>query len=202
MQCSAFFKTIFAAVFMAVIPAMTLANIAKAQELGPEVGSLIPHDLTDVNGKGGFENLTGENGLALFFVRSLDWCPFCKRQATEASARIGEFQARGLNVAFVSYDSAEKQNRFASSKDFKAELLSDSDIEIINAFGLRNEQHKEGSRVYGIPHPVVLIINPDKTIAAKIYEEDYTTNTKSYRNRPAVDLILEKIDGLANTQAE
>lgn len=163
-------------------------------ELGPEVGKAIPHDLVDVNGEGGFEALSGENGIALFFVRSLDWCPYCKRQAIEASERASDFEDRGLELVFVSYDSADKQKNFAERTGFSAAMLSDTDIGIINAFGLRNEDHAEGSRAYGIPHPAVFIVGKDKTITAKIYEEDYTANKKSYRNRPAVDVILEKID--------
>ncbi len=170
------------------------SSVVSTSELGPDVGAVIPHELTDVNGEGGFDALVGEKGMALFFVRSLDWCPFCKRQAIEANARLADFESRGLSVVFVSYDTAEKQKKFMDHENFNAAVLSDSDIEIINAFELRNEQHAEGSRVYGIPHPAIFIIDTDKKIAAKLYEEDYTSNKKSYRNRPAVDLILERID--------
>ncbi len=170
-------------------------NPNKLNELGPMVGAMLPHPLFDVNEAGGCDAISGENGLVLFFVRSLDWCPFCKRQATQANDRIAEFEQRGFNIAFVSYDDSQKQQRFTEATGFKGYTLSDTDIEIINAFGLRNEQHKPESRAYGIPYPAVFIVNSDKTIAAKLYEEDYVTNKKSYRNRPAVDIILEKIDG-------
>jgi len=42
---------------------------------GPEVGSTIPAlSVLDTNGESTtFDDLKGENGLALFFVRSADW---------------------------------------------------------------------------------------------------------------------------------
>jgi len=188
--------------FLAVIWLSFLGIIAPAQaeKLGSEVGAPIPHDLKVMTSAGvttSFSELTGDKGLALFFVRSVDWCPYCKAQAVDVNERIGEFASRGYNVAFVSYDAPAKQKPFVTKWKFKPALLSDEKIEIINAFGLRNESHKEGSRFYGIPHPAVFIVQKDKTIAAKLYEEDFAVNDKSYRERPAVDLILEAIDGLA-----
>ena len=173
-------------------------TVVDAPDLGPAVGDLIPHDLTAVTSAGAetnFDQLVGEQGLALFFVRSVDWCPYCRAQAVDVNARVQEFNDRGLNVAFISYDAPKKQVPFVKKWDFQPTLLSDNDIEIINAFGLRNEKHEEGSKFYGIPHPAVFVISPDKQIIAKLYEEDFMSNDKSYRERPAVDLILEVADG-------
>lgn len=170
------------------------ADAIDAGELGPAVGAAIPHQLITADNPDGFDALKGENGMVLFFVRSLDWCPFCKRQATDVSSRIDEFAARGLSVVFVSYDTPDEQNAFAEKTDFQGRLVSDPGIDVINAFGLRNEEHAEGSRVYGIPHPAVFVVDKDGVVLAKFYEDDFTTNSKSYRNRPAVDLILDGAD--------
>ncbi|MEO0878862.1 MAG: peroxiredoxin family protein [Pseudomonadota bacterium] len=173
------------------------ASSVATAELGPPIGAVAPHDLSAQTARGGpvtFKALSGENGIALFFVRSVDWCPYCKAQASDISARIEDFENRGFNVAFVSYDSVFKQKKFAQARDFNPVLISDQSLEIINAFGLRNEKHSEGSRFYGIPHPAVFIIDRDRKIVAKLYEQDYAVNDKSYRNRPAVDIILSAID--------
>jgi len=174
------------------------ATAINAPDLGPHLGAEIPHDLSTVTSAGietNFDQLVGENGLALFFVRSVDWCPYCRAQAVDVNARVQEFHDRGLNVAFISYDTPKKQAPFVEKWDFEPVLLSDESIEIINAFGLRNESHDEGSRFYGIPHPVVFVVNTDKMVIAKLYEEDFMSNDKSYRERPAVDVILEVADG-------
>ncbi len=172
------------------------ASVANAEELGPAVGETIPHSLEASDAAGepqSFETLVGENGMALFFVRSVDWCPFCKAQATGVNEARAEFEQRGLSIVFVSYDAAEKQAAFVEQNGFAPALLSDPRSEIIDAFGLRNETHKEG-RFAGIPHPAIFLVAPDRTVLAKLYEEDYASNDKSYRNRPAVDAVLAAAD--------
>lgn len=166
-------------------------------QLGPEIGAAIPHDLNiaDANGEQkDFGALTGENGMALFFIRSVDWCPYCKAQAIEVDGRAEEFEERGLSVVFLSYDEPMKQQEFIERRNIKSVVLSDTQSEVIKSFGLLNENYERDSRAYGVPHPAVFIVNNDKTVAAKLYEEDFLTNAKSYRNRPAVDLILDAVD--------
>ncbi|MEO1241273.1 MAG: peroxiredoxin family protein [Pseudomonadota bacterium] len=191
----------------AVAAAVTLWAPANAEEpmakeimsagLGPEIGAAIPHDLNiaDSNGEQkDFDALTGENGMALFFIRSVDWCPYCKAQAIEVDVRAREFEDRGLSVVFLSYDEPMKQQEFIERRNIKSVVLSDTQSEVIKSFGLLNENYERDSRAYGVPHPAVFIVNNDKTVAAKLYEEDFLTNAKSYRNRPAVDLILDAVD--------
>jgi len=190
--------------FIRILSAVTAlfffsAAIAEeVAELGPVVGEQIPVDFSTIRDRQGnimvFDDLSAENGSVIFFVRSVDWCPFCKRQAVDVNAHAAEFESRGLKPVFISYDTPEKQTKFAAKEDFSLTILSDVRSEVINAFGLLNESHSPGSRFYGIPHPAVFIVNPDGVILAKLYEEDYITNEKSYRNRPAVDVILEKAD--------
>ena len=143
------------------------------------------------------ETLVGEQGLALFFIRSIDWCPYCQVQVMDVDRRAAEFEERGLNVVFLSYDDPAMQAEFVSRRRIESLLVSDAGSEIIDAFDLRSEYYDEGDRGYGVPHPAVFIINPDRVIAAKLNEEDYLSNEKSYRNRPDVDVILSAIDQAA-----
>jgi peroxiredoxin len=193
------FALVLAAAFVAGLGAAQFgaALAGDMAELGPPVGAAIPHDLSATAQDGSaqtFDSLAGERGVALFFVRSVDWCPFCKAQVIDVSERAGDFAERGLNVVFVSYDPPEAQAAFKSQQNIGPTFLSDSAIEIINAFGLRNENYEEGSRAYGVPHPAVFIVGNDRVIAAKLYEEDYATNSRSYSKRPAVDAILSAVD--------
>jgi peroxiredoxin len=169
-------------------------------ELGPPVGAVIPHDLSTLDADGvarEFKNLTGEKGVVLVFIRSLDWCAFCQVQTLDITKREAEFEAKGLNVVFLSYDTPELQTRFKKKSHINPTVLSDPDSEIIKAFGLLNESMNPNGRYYGAPHPVVFIVNNEMTIAAKLYEEDYLSNDKSYRNRPKIDFILSAIDTAA-----
>lgn len=181
----------------ALIAAAALALApASAGELGPKIGAAIPTDLAATDAAGAarsFDNLVGPKGMALFFVRSIDWCPYCKAQTLSVDAARADFEKRGLSVVFVSYDAVEKQKKFAAEKSVGVTLLSDPKSEIIDAFGLRNEKHTSG-RFAGIPHPAAFIVKPDRTIAAKLYETDYETNDKSYVNRPEVGAVLTAAD--------
>lgn len=195
-------KTLFVALAVLVLAAAGAAAASspvaetKSAELGPKVGATIPHDLSATDASGAarrFDTLVGEKGMALFFVRSVDWCPYCKAQTLSVDAARADFEKRGLSVVFVSYDDPAKQRRFAAEKSVSVTLLSDPKSEIIDAFGLRNEKHTTG-RFAGIPHPAAFIVKPDRTIAAKLYETDYATNDKSYVNRPEVGAILAAAD--------
>jgi len=177
-----------------------MADEAVPVELGPAIGETIPHDLSIMSASGvvrSFDTLVGEKGMALFFIRSIDWCPFCQAQVIEVDGRAQEFEDRGLSVVFMSYDPPAEQQKFIKRRKIDTVLLSDQESEVIDAFGLRNENYELGSRGYGVPHPAVFIINTDKTVAEKFYEDDFLSNTKSYRNRPAVDIILEAVDQAA-----
>ena len=94
----------------------------------------------------------------------------------------------------MSYDSQEKQGKFVQRRKIQSTLLSDESSAVIDAFGLRNEDYKDSKKSYGVPHPIVFLINPEKQVAAKLYEKDYLSNDKSYRNRPEVDVILGAVD--------
>lgn len=177
-----------------------VADDTAQVELGPALGETIPHNLSVPTAHGemeDFQSLSGEKGMALFFIRSVDWCPYCQAQAIEVDGRAKEFKDRGLNIVFLSYDQPEEQQAFIERRKIESVVLSDTESEVIKTFGLFNDNYEVGSRGYGVPHPAVFIVNNDRQVAAKLYESDFISNDKSYRNRPAVDLILEAVDAAA-----
>lgn len=165
-----------------------IALFIAALELGPALGTSIPEPER-------FEEAMGELGATIVFVRSVDWCPYCKTQVMELGDEAQAFAQAGRPLVFVSYDTAEKQQAFAEMHDTESTFIADEGSEIIKAFGLLNEEHRPGSRAYGIPHPAVFIVDRDGTVRRKLYEEDYATNAKSYRERPAVATILAAAEG-------
>lgn len=159
------------------------AALALGAGLGPDVGSIIPK-------ADRFGPEMGDAGATLVFVRSVDWCPYCRTQVTDLAARSAEFEAEGRPLVFVSYDSAETQARFAREAGVDAAFIADEGSVLIRAFGLLNENHAPGTRAYGIPHPAVFIIDADGAVAAKLHETDWASSATSYRRRPAVEAIL------------
>lgn len=161
-----------------------------AAQAETKVGEMIPHhfDLKDQDGvKVKFDDLKGEKGLVVFFVRSADWCPFCQKQMQDFSNRYNDFKKIGYEVVSVSYDPIETLKKFGEAHNVAYKMLSDPKSESIKAFGLRNEKYKAGSRFYGIPNPAVYVINPE-AIVTHMFSES------GYQSRPPIDGILATLD--------
>ncbi len=105
------------------------------------------------------------------------------------------FKERGYGVAIITYDAPEKLQRFADRHGKAAALLSDSNSETIEALGIRNTAFEEGSRAYGVPHPIVFVVDRNGVIKAKFFEEDY-------RVRPPAADILAGIDAMETASTD
>lgn len=186
------------ALALMILTLLVPAALAKDEMMdptarGPAVGDLIPSDLATIDQDGksrNFENLTAENGLVLVFFRSAKWCPFCKRQLIDIAKHADEITSRGFALATLSYDKLENIQRFVEEYDPGFTMLSDQGSVVIDAFGIRNEKYGMGHYAHGVPHPMIFIIGPDKTVLAKLAE-------KGYKKRPPVSAIVEQIDSLS-----
>lgn len=180
------------------------SSVAFAQssqyELGPAVGEKIPHDLSlfATSGKTeNFKSLSGENGMAIFFVRSFGWCPYCQKQAVEVNGQAAAFEKRGYNPIFISYDKPDIQKNFSDKWKFTVPILSDNETEVIQAFGILNESTSKDSPLYGYPHPIVFIVDNDGIIRSKLYiENENAAPGSNYKERPEINVILTAIDDL------
>ena len=68
-------------------------------------------------------------------------------------------------------------------KMIKFPLLSDAKSEVIDAYHIRNQEVKEGSRLDGIPHPGTFLVDSDGVVRAKLF---YTV-----RKRHGSDELIE-----------
>lgn len=172
--------------------ATVIASAKPAESWGPEPGSAIPGQLDSRDQDGveqSFDSLVGDKGLVLVFLRSLDWCRFCKGQAKELEDRLDDFSDRGLRLAVLSYDPVETLKAFQLKYTPHLTLLSDPQSRVIKAFGILNERENPNSRGYGIPNPGIIIIDAEGVVQAKFAE-------KGYRSRPKIDTVLAAIDQL------
>jgi peroxiredoxin len=170
------------------VAALALSFAAGAQDEipGPKVGDKFPHDLAapDQYGKAqSIDTLMGEKGLAVFFVRSADWCPYCQRQLGDVNDRLAEFKALGLNVVSVSVDQIEHTAAFTKEHNVMYPMLADPAGDINLELGVRDEQYPVGSKAFGVPRPIVYIIDTSKTIRARYMEP-------TYRTRPDLNVVL------------
>ena len=129
-----------------------------------------------------------ENGpVVLVFVRSADWCPYCRKQLQDLEANRAVLEASGAQLVGLSYDSAETQTQAVAKLGLTFPLLSDPGSKTIEAYGILNEEGRgKGS---GLPHPAIFVVDAEGTIQAKLMEE-------SYRDRPSNEVVQAAIDGL------
>jgi peroxiredoxin len=167
---------------------VSAAASADTEIPGPAVGERFTHTL-DARDQSGqtrtLESLMGENGVALFFVRSADWCPFCKAQLVDVDARIAEFQALGLNAVSISVDDVPEIAAFAAQEKIRYTMLADPDGRINAELGIRDPQYPVGSAAFGVPRPTLYVIDRSATIRARYMEP-------TFRTRPDLDVVLRE----------
>ena len=104
-----------------------------------------------------------------------------------------KFEALGVTVAGMTYDSLEVLADFHAAEALGYPLLKDVDAEHVNAYGIRNEDYEPGSRAYGIPHPGIIFVGADGVVKAKYA-------VRGYRKRPPFDELLEHVKMLADQE--
>lgn len=177
--------------------AFGLSGLAAANpdfDLGPAIGSPAPDIGTLADSTGAprsLRSLMGKQGLVLFFYRSAAWCPYCQLQLMNLNSGAADIAARGYGLAGISYEPPKVNAGFMSQNKIGYPLLSDPGSEIIDRYGLRDPQYKKGSRAFGVPRPIIFILDRDGTIREKLYEDNYI-------KRPPVSLVIETLDKIAS----
>lgn len=94
-----------------------------------------------------------------------------------------EFSKAGIRILAISADSPEDLKEKLLPKGISFPLLSDPELEAIDAYGLRHE----GGNPFGgdIARPAVFLIDEEGRIVEKIL-------TENWRVRPTPELILGK----------
>lgn len=168
--------TIFTAIFL-------INTYAYALEIGDKIPAIETIDFNKETRS--FDDLKGKNGAIIFFIRSADWCPFCIKQLVHVGRRANEINTLGYNIINISYDSPEILKTFMDKYGFDYNFLSDKKSEIIKSFGALNENIPPKSSQYGIPHPVIFIVDENRNIT-DILEG-------SVMKRPPIENIVKSI---------
>lgn len=168
--------------------------MAQDSDIGPAVGATLALDFAATDQTGAaqdFDSIKGEKGAVLVFYRSAKWCPYCQMQLIDLNMHaLEEVTARGYGMAGISYDKPRDLARFHMKWRVGFPLLADEGSAMIDALGLRNEDYEEGHYAHGVPHPVILVLDSEKRVVAKLRRE-------SYRERPEPAVLIETLDGLA-----
>jgi len=165
---------------------------AGSIDIGPAVGTPIPSPFAVYDSGGEPSNyaaLTGPSGAVLVFVRSASWCPYCIQQLRDIQRVAEPLQKRGYNVVSISYDAPGILAAFIKKYGITYKMTSDKGSAVIDAFGIRDRQYKEGSLAYGVPTPGIFIVDEKGIVRAKLAED-------GYKVRPPSEAIVAAVTAL------
>ena len=95
-----------------------------------------------------------------------------------------QFEAMGLSLVAMTYDSIEALKEVSEDKVIKVTLLRDEGMTHVNRLGILNDtDYEPEQRACGVPYPGIFLISSDGIIRAKFAEE-------SYRDRPDFSDVL------------
>lgn len=178
---------------VATAQSVTELSVEAAAEFGPAIGTSAPSlSLSDATGTSrSWADLSGEEGVLVYFNRSLDWCPICLRQTLELEASLSEFEAAGWNVAVLTYDSVPTLAQVADRRGLSMDLLSDEGSATIDAFGVRDPIYADPDHLaHGVPYPITFAINPEGEVVAKFWHEAGLGEQRGYATRVTPEDVL------------
>jgi peroxiredoxin len=195
-------------ILLAYAGPVTAQNAAARQrvdvaKLGPQVGQRVPDfTLPDQEGRArSLQSIMGPRGAMLVFVRSADWCPFCRTQLVELQGRVDALRRQGLGLAAISYDSREILADFSRRQAITFPLLSDLGSATIKRYGILNTVAEEAlgpngkdpavladlrvfatageatERLRGIPFPGTFVVDRQGRVTSRFFEDYYWERT-------------------------
>ncbi|WP_440958607.1 peroxiredoxin family protein [Oceanicaulis sp. LC35] len=174
----------------------TQAAAEAASSFGPAIGAPAP-ELHVVDAQGAprtLSSLMGEQGLVLYFNRSLDWCPICLRQTLELEGYVDAFADAGWPVAVLTYDPEPVLAQVAERRDLSMALLSDAGSATIDAFGVRDPIYADPDHLaHGVPYPITFVIDRDGVVVAKFWHEAGLGQQRGYATRISAEDVLAAV---------
>lgn len=122
-----------------------------------EVGTKAPEfALPDKDGNlVSLKDFRGKKVVLYFYPR--DNTPGCTRQACAFGASYAEFEKRGVAVIGISKDSPASHGKFADKYSLPFLLLSDKELEAIQAYGVWQEKKLYGKVSMGVVRTTYVI---------------------------------------------
>ena len=100
--------------------------------------------------------------VALYFYPK-DNTPGCTTEACNLRDNYAALQAKGIQVIGVSADNEKKHQNFIEKYELPFPLIADTELEVINAFGVWGEKKFMG-KVYDGIHRITYLINEEGTV--------------------------------------
>ena len=131
-----------------------------------EIGSVAPaFTLPDKDGKMvSLSDFAGKKAVLYFYPK--DSTPGCTRQAQAFAADFDEFVAAGAVIIGISKDSVKSHGNFAAKYNLPFILLSDTELNVLQAYDVWQEKKLYGKVSMGVVRSVYVIDEEGKVAAA------------------------------------
>ena len=124
--------------------------------------------LKDKDGKEhALKEFAGRVVVLFFYPR--DNTPGCTIEATEFSSNLKKLRKIGVEIIGVSGGDDKTKRKFCEKNDLSVLLLSDTDFEVANRYGVYGEKSFMGRKFLGI-HRTTFVIKKDGVIE-KVFEK-------------------------------
>ena len=122
-----------------------------------EVGTKAPEfTLPDQNGEmHSLKDYRGKKVILYFYPR--DNTPGCTKQACGYSERYPAFLEKGVEIIGISKDSVASHKKFEEKQNLKFTILSDKELEVIQAYDVWKEKKNYGKVSMGVVRITYLI---------------------------------------------
>ena len=169
------------ALYARITADMFVAGDSDAFDPGPALGSQFPGLRASYQGREVtlLDEFAGKNGTVFIASRSLDWCPYCMRQMIQLQDNAAAFAAAGIGLVAITYDEPGLQQAFIDKFGITIPVLSDINALSFKTLGILNEDYQRGDSRYGIPHPGMIVVNPDGEVVGKLFLEAYSSRVDS-----------------------
>jgi len=133
----------------------------------------------------------GKVPTVLVFYRGY-WCPFCAHQLSELRSLLkADEQVRVLAVSVDDHEKTKQLiNKIAADGNGAVNytMLSDPGHKVIDAYGLHDPAY-DGTKLDGIPHPTVYVIDKNGRVAWAKVETDYKVRPSNADIRAALEAL-------------
>ena len=148
---------------------------------GPALGSQFPGLRAMYQGQqvSLIDAFAGDNGTVLIASRSLDWCPYCMRQMIQLQQHKAGFDAAGIGMVAITYDSPALQQVFIEKFGITIPVVSDMNALSFKTLGILNQQYQPGDSQYGIPHPGMIVVDTKGLVVGKLFLQAYSSRVDS-----------------------
>lgn len=125
--------------------------------------------------------LKGKSSVVIFYRGG--WCPYCNTQLSELASIEDDLKAKGYQIVAISPDTPDKLNATDQKHSLGYQLISDSEYNAIDAFGIGFDNPRRGK----LPVPSVFYVTPDLQISFQYVNPNY-------RDRISSKLLLAAAD--------